>query len=174
MRPDRPNHTCTTDSRLYDVTSGAVLVGGVDVRNYDLGVLRRSVAMVCKNVLGTIADNLRWGDANATDEMLQETCKMAQAHNFITSFPEGYNTHMSREDLTCPADKIKEYVRGHCLRDRRFLFSMIPRVLLICRQMQSFALRCVPIFRKQRRSSLLSAWHRSGCRSYCCHERRSY
>ncbi|NLZ99721.1 MAG: ABC transporter ATP-binding protein [Clostridiaceae bacterium] len=85
--------------RLYDVTSGAVLVGGVDVRNYDLEVLRRSVAMVLqKNVLfsGTIADNLRWGDANATDEMLQEACKMAQAHNFITSFPEGYNTHIEQ------------------------------------------------------------------------------
>lgn len=85
--------------RLYDVSSGAVLVGGVDVRDYDLEVLRRSVAMVLqKNVLfsGTIAENLRWGDSNATDEMLQEACKMAQAHGFISRFPEGYNTHIEQ------------------------------------------------------------------------------
>jgi ATP-binding cassette subfamily B multidrug efflux pump len=85
--------------RLYDVTSGAVLVGGVDVRDYDLETLRRSVAMVLqKNVLfsGTIAENLRWGDPNATDEMLQEACKMAQAHDFITRFPEGYDTFIEQ------------------------------------------------------------------------------
>jgi ATP-binding cassette subfamily B protein len=85
--------------RLYDVISGSVRVGGIDVRQYDLEVLRRSVAMVLqKNVLfsGTIAENLRWGDANATDEMLQEACKMAQAHDFISRFPDGYNTYIEQ------------------------------------------------------------------------------
>lgn len=85
--------------RLYDVISGSVRVGGFDVRQYDLEVLRRSVAMVLqKNVLfsGTIAENLRWGDANATDEMLQEACKMAQAHDFISRFPDGYNTYIEQ------------------------------------------------------------------------------
>lgn len=82
-------------SRLYDVTSGAVYVSGEDVRNYDLTALRDSVAFVLqKNLIfsGTIAENLRWGNENATDEELIEACKLAQADEFINSFPEGYNT----------------------------------------------------------------------------------
>ncbi|NLX76315.1 MAG: ABC transporter ATP-binding protein [Clostridiaceae bacterium] len=81
--------------RLYDVTGGSVTVGGVDVRNYGLSELRDAVAMVLqKNVLfsGTIRDNLRWGNENATDEEIIEACKIAQAHDFIMSFPDGYNT----------------------------------------------------------------------------------
>ena len=81
--------------RLYDVTEGDVKVGGVDVRKYDLEALRNSVAMVLqKNVLfsGTIKDNLRWGNPNATDEEMLEACKLAQADEFIQQFPDKYDT----------------------------------------------------------------------------------
>ena len=85
--------------RLYDVTEGSVKVGGVDVRDYDLEILRDNVAMVLqKNVLfsGTIKENLRWGDPNATDEALEHACKLACAHDFITSFPDGYDTYIEQ------------------------------------------------------------------------------
>ena len=81
--------------RLYDVTEGSVKVGGVDVREYDLDALRGAVAMVLqKNQLfsGTIKENLRWGNPDATDEDLIEACKLAQADEFITGFPDGYDT----------------------------------------------------------------------------------
>lgn len=82
-------------SRLYDVSEGSVTVGGVDVRDYDMEVLRDNVAVVLqKNMLfsGTIKENLRWGNKDATDEQMIEACKMAQAHEFILSFPDGYDT----------------------------------------------------------------------------------
>jgi len=85
--------------RLYDVTEGSVKVGGVDVRDYDIKALRDQVAMVLqKNVLfsGTIRDNLRWGDPNATDEEMEHACRLACAHDFITSFPDGYDTHIEQ------------------------------------------------------------------------------
>lgn len=81
--------------RLYDVTSGVLRVGGIDVREYDLSLLRNNVAMVLqKNELfsGTIKDNLRWGDENASDSELERVCKLAQAHDFITALPDGYET----------------------------------------------------------------------------------
>lgn len=81
--------------RLYDVTGGAVKVGGVDVRDYDLEALRDQVAMVLqKNVLftGTIYDNIRWGDETASDEDVQRVCRLAQADGFVQEFPDGYNT----------------------------------------------------------------------------------
>ena len=81
-------------SRLYDVTEGSVKVGGVDVRSYDLKTLRDSVSVVLqKNELfsGTIKDNLRWGDENATDEELIEAGKLAQAHEFVMANPDGYD-----------------------------------------------------------------------------------
>ena len=81
--------------RLYDVSDGAVLVGGVDVRDYDLDTLRTGVSMVLqKNLLfrGTIAENLRWGNPDATDEEIIEAAKLAQAHDFVSSFPDGYDT----------------------------------------------------------------------------------
>lgn len=81
--------------RLYDVSVGSVRVGGVDVRRYDIEALRGAVAMVLqKNMLfaGTVKENLRWGDENATDEELQEACRLAQADEFIRSFPDGYDT----------------------------------------------------------------------------------
>ena len=85
--------------RLYDVLSGSVKIGGVDVRDYDITVLRDSVAMVLqKNVLfsGTIRDNLKWGNAQATDEQIVEACKAADADSFISSFPEGYDTMLGQ------------------------------------------------------------------------------
>ena len=85
--------------RLYDVTEGSVQVGGVDVRDYEIEALRDSVAMVLqKNLLfsGTIKENLRWGNENATDEELIEACKRAQAHEFVSSFPDGYDTKIEQ------------------------------------------------------------------------------
>ncbi len=85
--------------RLYDVTGGRVLVGGRDVRDYKLEDLRKTVGMVLqKNVLfsGTIRDNLRWGNENATDEEIIEACQAAQAHDFITSFSNGYDTELGQ------------------------------------------------------------------------------
>lgn len=85
--------------RLYDVTEGTVKVGGVDVREYDIETLRNSVAMVLqKNLLfaGTIKDNLRWGNENATDEEIVEACKLAQADEFVSSFPDGYDTYIEQ------------------------------------------------------------------------------
>ena len=85
--------------RLYDTTEGVVKVGGVDVRKYDIESLRGAVSMVLqKNLLfsGTIAENLRWGNADATDEELVEACKLAQAHDFVTSFPDGYETKIEQ------------------------------------------------------------------------------
>ena len=86
-------------SRLYDVTEGSVKVGGVDVRQYDLTALRNQVAVVLqKNVLfsGTIKENLRWGNPDATDEELVEACKLAQADEFVRAFPEGYDTYIEQ------------------------------------------------------------------------------
>ena len=86
-------------SRLYDSTEGTVRVGGVDVRDYDLETLRDQVAVVLqKNVLfsGTIKDNLRWGNKNATDEEMIEACKLAQADEFINQFPQEYDTYIEQ------------------------------------------------------------------------------
>ena len=86
-------------SRLYDVDSGCVRVGGVDVREYDIETLRSEVSVVLqKNVLfsGTILDNLRWGDENATEEQCREACRLACADEFISNMPEGYNTKIER------------------------------------------------------------------------------
>ncbi len=85
--------------RLYDATQGQVLVGGIDVREYDLESLRNQVAMVLqKNILfsGTIKENLRWGDENASDADLVHACQLAQAHDFIMSFPQGYDTYIEQ------------------------------------------------------------------------------
>lgn len=85
--------------RLYDATDGTVYVGGHDVRDYDLETLRENVAMVLqKNELfsGTVKENLRWGNENATDEELVRVCKLAQADDFIQAMPEGYDTHIEQ------------------------------------------------------------------------------
>lgn len=86
-------------SRLYDVTEGSVKVGGVDVRDYDIETLRNQVSVVLqKNVLfsGTVKENLRWGDPEATDEEMIRICKLAQAHDFLQSFPDGYDTYITQ------------------------------------------------------------------------------
>lgn len=86
-------------SRLYDVTEGDIKVGGIDVRQYDLETLRDQVAMVLqKNILfsGTIKDNLRWGNKEATDEEMIHACKLAQADEFISTFPDGYDTYIEQ------------------------------------------------------------------------------
>jgi ATP-binding cassette subfamily B protein len=86
-------------SRLYDVTQGRILVGGHDVRDYDMDALRRQVAVVLqKNVLfsGTIYENLRWGDENATEEECRHACRLACADEFIEKMPEGYNTYIEQ------------------------------------------------------------------------------
>ena len=85
--------------RLYDTTEGAVYVGGVNVKDYDLDVLRKEVSIVLqKNVLfsGTIKENLRWGDEDATDEDIVRVCKLAQADEFVRSFPDGYDTYIEQ------------------------------------------------------------------------------
>ena len=85
--------------RLYDVTEGCVKVGGLDVRDYDIHALRDQVAVVLqKNTLfsGSIKDHLRWGNPDATDEEMEHACRLACAHDFITSFPDGYDTHIEQ------------------------------------------------------------------------------
>ena len=85
--------------RLYDVTEGSLKIGGVDVRDYDIHALRDQVAVVLqKNVLfsGSIRDNLRWGNPDATDEEMEHACRLACAHDFITAFPDGYDTHIEQ------------------------------------------------------------------------------
>ena len=86
-------------SRLYDTTEGVVRVGGEDVKDYDLKTLRNQVAVVLqKNILfsGSIKDNLRWGNKDATDEEMIEACRLSQAHEFIETFPDGYDTHIEQ------------------------------------------------------------------------------
>ena len=86
-------------SRLYDVTEGCVRVGGLDVRDYDMEALRNQVSVVLqKNVLfsGTIYDNLRWGDPDATEEECREACRLACADEFIDRLPDGYNTYIEQ------------------------------------------------------------------------------
>lgn len=86
-------------SRLYDVTAGEILVGGVNVKDYDMEVLRNQVAVVLQNNVlfsGSIYDNLRWGNRNATDEECRRVCRLACADEFIAAFPEGYNTHIEQ------------------------------------------------------------------------------
>lgn len=85
--------------RLYDVTKGELLVGGINVKDYDLDTLRDSVAIVLQNNIlfsGTIKDNLKWGNENATEEEIIRACEIAKAHDFIMSFPEGYDTHLGQ------------------------------------------------------------------------------
>ena len=86
--------------RIYDVTKGTLKVGGVDVKQYDIETLRNQVAMVLqKNVLfsGTIKENLRWGDKQATDQQIEHVCKLAQADDFIQGFPKKYDTYIEQD-----------------------------------------------------------------------------
>ena len=86
-------------SRLYDVSEGSVSVGGKDVRSYDLDTLRNEVSVVLQNNVlfsGSIYENLRWGDKNASDEDCKRACRLACADEFIERFPDGYNTHIEQ------------------------------------------------------------------------------
>ena len=118
-------------SRLYDVTEGSVKVGGVDVRDYDLEYLRNNVAVVLqKNVLfsGTIKENLRWGDPNASYDELVEVCKLAQADEFIQGFPQKYDTYIEQGGTNVSGgQKQRLCIARALLSARRSSSSTIPR-----------------------------------------------
>ena len=99
--------------RLYDVTGGRIIVGGNDVRDYTFSNLRDEVSMVLqKNVLfsGTIKENLKWGNENATDEQIVEACKAAQAYDFIMSFPDGLETMLGQGGVNVSGGQSKDFV----------------------------------------------------------------
>ena len=110
--------------RLYDVTEGSIIVGGHDVREYDLKYLRDMVGMVLQNNVlfsGTIKENLKWGNEHATDEEIIRACKAAQAHEFITSFPNGYETVLGQGGVNVSGGRNSVFVlQGQCLKDQRF------------------------------------------------------
>ena len=111
--------------RLYDVSEGSVTVGGEDVRNYDLKVLRDSVAMVLqKNVLfsGSIKENMRWGNKNATDEEIEEACRLAQADEFIQSFPDKYDSKIEQGGVNvCGGQKQRLCIARALLKKPKIL-----------------------------------------------------
>lgn len=104
--------------RLYDATEGTVKVGGLDVKSYDIEALRNQVAVVLqKNILfsGSIMDNLRWGDENATEEEMKQACELAQADEFIMQFLTVMPLILSREEQMSPVDRSRDSVsQGHC------------------------------------------------------------
>ena len=126
-------------SRLYDTDEGSVYVGGVNVRDYDIDVLRNRVSVVLqKNVLfsGTILENLRWGKDDATLEECREACRQACADGFIESFPDKYDTYIEQGGTNVSEARS----RGLCiaralLKNQRYLYWTIPQALLTPQQM---------------------------------------
>ena len=113
--------------RLYDTTHGTVKVGGVDVRDYDIEALRDQVAMVLqKNVLfsGTIKENLRWGDENASDEELERVCRLAQADEFIQQMPDKYDTHIEQGGSNVSGGQKQRLCIAHALLKK-------PKILIL-------------------------------------------
>lgn len=117
--------------RLYDVSEGAVLVGGEDVRDYNIEALRNNVAMVLqKNVLfsGTIYENIRWGDEHASDEEVQRVCRLACADDFIQAFPDKYDTYIEQGGTNVSGgQKQRLCIARALLKSRRYSYSTIPR-----------------------------------------------
>lgn len=129
--------------RLYDASEGEVLVGGVNVKDCKLTGLRDAVSMVLqKNVLfsGTIAENLRWGNKEATDGELEKACRIADAHSFISSFPDGYNTDLGQGGVNVSGGQKKAFVlREPFLKNRKYLFSTTLQALSIPIRIQKSA-----------------------------------
>ena len=137
-------------SRLYDASVGAVRVGGVDVRRYDLKTLRDGVAVVLqKNVLfsGTIAENLRWGDPDATDEELVRVCRLAQADEFIQSFPDKYETHIEQGGANVSGGQKQRLCIARALLKK-------PKVLILDDSTSAVDMRTDALIRKAFREQL--------------------
>lgn len=147
--------------RLYDATEGAVKVGGRDVREYDIESLREEVAMVLqKNVLfsGTIKDNLRWGDENATDEEIRHACQLAQADDFIQTFPKGYDTYIEQGGTNVSGgQKQRLCIARALLKNRRFSFWTTPPARSTPARMRLSAARSQRRSRTRQKSSSPSA-----------------
>lgn len=136
--------------RLYDVLSGSVEVGGKDVRAYDIQALRDQVSVVLqKNELfsGTIKDNIRWGDENATDEEIVEVCKLAQAHEFIQDFPKGYDTYIERGGTNVSGGQKQRLCIARALLKR-------PKILILDDSTSAVDTKTDAMIRKAMRESL--------------------
>ena len=136
--------------RLYDVTEGSVEVGGIDVRNYDLEALRNDVAFVLqKNTLfsGTIKENLRWGNENASDEEIIKVCKLACADEFIEQFPDKYDTYIEQGGTNVSGgQKQRLCIARALLKKPKILISVSYthlRKRLLLRILQPFLRRCI-------------------------------
>ena len=149
-------------SRLYDVSEGSVCVGGHDVREYDLTTLRDEVAVVLqKNVLfsGTILENLRWGNAEATQEECERVCRLACADDFIQAMPQGYETYIEQGGTNVSGgQKQRLCIARALLKKPKILSSTIRRAPSIPRRTRAFARPCARRSRIRRRSSLPSAF----------------
>lgn len=148
--------------RLYDVSEGRLLVGDKDVRDYDLVALRDSVSMVLqKNVLfsGTIKENIRWGNAAASDEEIKRVCRLACADEFIESFPDGYDTHIEQGGTNVSGgQKQRLCIARALIKNRKSLFLTTVRRQSIQRPTRLSGKRSGKKSPTRPKSSSLSAW----------------